>query len=73
MTRKLAFQLQILNRDSVIGDIKNLAFLKDINCEVNEDRGWLKSNFRVKLTGNDVEVLKLQALIKEKYGFDSYE
>lgn len=73
MVRKLAFQAQILNRDSIISDIKNLAFLKDIICDIHEDRGWIKSDYRIRLSGNDAEVLKLQALIKEKYGYDSYE
>lgn len=48
---KFNFTAGIIIRSNVVGFIKDIAFMYDLECSLDEDKNWLDSNYRVKLIG----------------------
>lgn len=63
ITCKFIFTAGVLIRKQVISEIKNAAFRAGVNIKMDEDSGWLDSNYRVTLSGEENSVLKLKKAI----------
>lgn len=48
---KMTLKVGCLLRSTVMSEIKNYAFQKGIKLVVEEDKNWLISNYRLKMTG----------------------
>lgn len=51
----------IVIRNGLVQMLKNSAFNKGLKIQIEEDRGWLQSNYRIIVEGNEKEVLEFQA------------
>ena len=48
---KLSFEAGRLIRGRVVSKIKTYCFRRDLTCEVEEDKGFWESTFRIKISG----------------------
>ncbi len=63
ITCKFTFTAGVLISKQVVSEIKNAAFRAGVNIKMDEDSGWLDSNYRVTLSGEENSVLKLKKAI----------
>lgn len=49
---KMTLKVGALHRTHVMSEIKNYAFNNGIKLTVEEDRGWLQSNYRLSVSGD---------------------
>lgn len=63
ITCKFTFTAGVLIRKQVVSEIRNAAFRAGVNIKMDEDSGWLDSNYRVTLSGEENSVLKLKKAI----------
>lgn len=61
---KLTFTAGIGIRKQIVSLMKDIAFERDVNIEIEEDKGFLTSNFRVKLIGERKDLLEIVSLSK---------
>jgi hypothetical protein len=61
---KLTFTAGIGIRKQIVSLMKNIAFERDVNIEIEEDKGFLTSNFRVKLIGAREDLIEIFSLSK---------
>jgi hypothetical protein len=52
-------------RSIIISKIKNLAFLKNVDIDIDEDKGLLESTYRIGLSGEKEDVLVTHDEIKK--------
>lgn len=63
LTYKFTFSAGVLVRKQIVSEIKNAAFRAGVNIKMDEDSGWLDSNYRVTLSGEENSVLRLKKAI----------
>lgn len=63
-TLKFTFEAGALVRGQAVKGIKNIAFMKNLSIKIDEDKGILDSNFRIKLEGSDEKILSAKDDIK---------
>lgn len=56
-TMKFTFEAGALVRGKAIKHIKDVAFMKNLSLKIDEDKGILESNFRIKLEGSNEKIL----------------
>ena len=61
---RFTLSLGVFVRKSVISQIKSTAFMQGVTLEIEEDKGFLESAYRVKMTGKRSIVTKICAAIK---------
>ena len=52
-------------RGQVISALKNRAFTQDLTITVDEDKGFLESNYRVVVSGSNEEISAFSEWVKE--------
>lgn len=61
---KFTFEAGALVRGEAVKGIKNIAFMKSLSLKVEEDKGILESNFRIKLEGPYEKILSAKSDIE---------
>ena len=60
VTVKMTMEIGALLRKSIMSEIKDYCFKYDIELDVDEDKGFISSSYRIKLVGEDHRVLRLK-------------
>ena len=60
---RFTFSAGMVVRKTIVSEIKNAAFKAGVNIVVEEDKGLLSSNYRVRLSGEEVVVKSLKKAI----------
>lgn len=64
---KFTFEAGALLRGPAVKGIKNIAFMQNLSLKIDEDKGILDSNYRVKLEGPDEKILSAKDDVRELF------